>query len=268
PLFIILLLFVSCGQKRNKPTTTSPPSATPSVSAARMEGEEEETYEVTGIHKAVLDNDLEEVKRILAEDKKQVNRKDPKGFTPLHFAAEIGNIDIATHLLDQGAIIGVVNESGWSVMHNAARTGQLDMAMFLVTRGAKTDVPSKMGWTPMHIAAANNQLKFVKFLVEQNADMNARNVDGWTPLHRAAANGAVETVQYLLDENALADEKTSDGLTPLILANKGGHTQVAHLLTVKIFNIDVNPTPMNKEQIEIYKERIKDRAKLKAKEEK
>ena len=85
-----------------------------------------------------------------------VNTKNSKDATPLHYAAWKNATETAQLLLTQGADIYAKNNEGstplhWAAAHNAAETAQL-----LITWGANVNTKNSEEATPLHWAAANN----------------------------------------------------------------------------------------------------------------
>lgn len=108
------------------------------------------------------------------------------GYTPLHWAAAGGHVDVIKLLLDNGA-------------HVDARTTPIPPLM------AKTQL------TPLHLAARSDRLGAVEALLEAGAEVNARDFLGETSLHAAFTNYATHTaaVVYALIR-AGADPKMRD----------------------------------------------------------
>jgi ankyrin repeat protein len=82
--------------------------------------------------------------------------------TPLMVAAGAGYVQgqslegerfaAVRYLVDLGADVDALSDSGESVMHGAATGGVNDVVRLLAARGAKLDVKSKDGFTPLQVA--------------------------------------------------------------------------------------------------------------------
>lgn len=68
---------------------------------------------------AVKKGDIDSVSYILYQDKEAANNRDKFGWTPLHWAASHGFIDICKILLDNGAKVDVKNNYGMTPIHKA-----------------------------------------------------------------------------------------------------------------------------------------------------
>jgi ankyrin repeat protein len=88
--------------------------------------------------------------------------EDDLGRTPLHFAAEMGHVEVCEALLGSAPDIISVKANGL------------------------------FGSTALHTAAAAGQLPIVRFLLEREADVLLKNINGMTALHIAAGLGDLE----------------------------------------------------------------------------
>ena len=99
------------------------------------------------IHLACAMGDVQEVRALLDADPSLIHAKQERmsastlsvGDTPLHIAAALGEVEVATLLLDRGADPNVRSGDGILPLHFAARSGTIEMAQLLVARGARLD---------------------------------------------------------------------------------------------------------------------------------
>ncbi|CAM3793108.1 ankyrin repeat domain-containing protein [Mycobacterium frederiksbergense] len=80
---------------------------------------------IKAIHRAVMDNDVSTFSVELA-DGANINTPGPEDMTPLHIAADRGNVEFAKALLDRGATVDPVNVFGntplWVAIMKQSRT--------------------------------------------------------------------------------------------------------------------------------------------------
>ena len=194
-----------------------------------------------------------------AED---VNQKDERHCTPLHYAAKNGHLDMIRFLLekgadlaaadkhgwsvlqyavrystprtvetliDLGAALGHVERKGWTCLHLAARNGQADIARLLLERGANVDQTQDQGWNALHLAVRYGQPDTISTLLEYGIDINAAN-RGWTALHLAALNGHTDIASILLNKGAETDAENAEGQSPLDIARAEGKETIAAII--------------------------------------
>ena len=143
-----------------------------------------------------------DVKRLLLSKMIDVNSRHGDSLsTPLHQAAEGGNIIVGRLLLDRGADPDGQNRFGRTPLHEAIeaiRLGHKDMVMILLERGAEV----------------NRQTKTQKY----------------TPLHYAVMSGSKGVAQILLEKGANPNKTNVYGITPISLANEYGYTDIAETI--------------------------------------
>ena len=72
------------------------------------------------------------------------------GNTPLHLAAQYGNLEMVNALLrKKGADIDAQNKSGDTPSKHGDIFKQHDIVSELISKGADTNIPDKNGWTPL-----------------------------------------------------------------------------------------------------------------------
>ena len=63
-----------------------------------------------------------------------------------------------------GAEINVKNNRGWTPLHWAANNGHATIVEYLLTKGAEINVKDNRGRTPLHLAADNGRKDVVALL--------------------------------------------------------------------------------------------------------
>jgi ankyrin repeat protein len=133
---------------------------------------------------------------------------------------------------DSPDLINASGPNGTTPLHLAAEAGQLVVAQFLLANGADTEAKDTQwgGRTPLHYAAAAGHKAMVELLLSKKANVNAADKDGTTPLHLAAESGYRSVVESLLNHGAKVNAKDKYGSTPLLLAATRGFRSVIELL--------------------------------------
>ena len=118
--------------------------------------------------------------------------------SPLMMAALKGHAELARRLIARDAD---VNKPGWTPLHYAATGGHLDIMRLLLEEHAFIDAQSPNGTTPLMMAASYGTPEAVKLLIEAGADIGMRNQKGMSALdfaQRAERQNSVELLQTAL----------------------------------------------------------------------
>ena len=164
-------------------------------------------------------------------------------WTPLHTAAQSGDVDKVRELLEGGKYdVNCVIGFGWTSLHCAAYGGHVGVVRVLISEfKAEVDPHTDSGVTPLHFAASEDHLCVVKVLLSEfKANVNACTGSGETTLHMAADRGHLDMVKVLISEfKADVNARTGNGETPIYIAASRGHLGVVRVLTSE-FKADVN----------------------------
>lgn len=109
----------------------------------------------------------------------QVEARNRQDESPLMLAALKGLTDIAVRLVAQGAD---VNKPGWTPLHYAATSGNLEIIRLLLDNHAYIDASSPNASTPLMMAAMYGTASAAKLLLESGADPTIKNDQGLTAL--------------------------------------------------------------------------------------
>ena len=147
--------------------------------------------------------DLSTVRALLAA-RADVNAAAGDGMTALHWAADRGDVAMATVLLRAGAKTTPVTRNGaYAPLHVAAKAGQGAVVKVLLTAGADPMSLTGTGVTALHLAAQAGDVSAIAALLARKADVNAREaVWGQTALMFAAAANRPTAISALLKGGA------------------------------------------------------------------
>jgi len=182
--------------------------------------------------------DLAKVRYLLSKGA-SVTARSKVGRTPLAIAAAYdGSVEIARLMIEKGADVKTVDESGASVLEIAASVNNLEVARLLAARGADVNTTDQDGYTPLGdaVSAGDRSAELVRLLLDHGAKVNVSSGDtveivkngkiriGWmTPLLLAVPQANYEVVEMLVKAGAKVDAKDIRGLTPLALAVATDH---------------------------------------------
>jgi len=188
---------------------------------------------------AAKDGDLTKVKVLIKQKPGLVFSKDERGWTPLAWAAQQGNREVAEALLSGKADVNAKDYKRLTPLHRAAGNGFKDVTELLLAYHADVNARSDEGATPLSYAARNGQNDVVALLLINHADVDAKSNIGTTPLQAAVRNGHKDVAEMLLKDNAAVNAKElNDGLTPLHMAAILDEKDIAELLLA--YHADVN----------------------------
>jgi ankyrin repeat protein len=125
-----------------------------------------------GLFIALKDGSLKAAEVLVAAPATKVEWRSAKDESPLMMAALRGQTELARKLIARDAD---VNKTGWTPLHYAATGGHLDMIRLLLEEHAYIDAESPNRTTPLMMAAQYGSTAAVKLLLEEGADPNLRN---------------------------------------------------------------------------------------------
>lgn len=163
-------------------------------------------------------------------------------FTPLHIAADDGDVAALEELVQSGADLDAIAygaHAGDTPLHCAALCGPVASVKILVKAGANIDaINHRSLWTPAHSAAFGDNIDVVKILVQAGADLTARtsggssiadlapkgsqiheyllHVDRYTKNFMLALDRHdIRMARQAIDDGAIIVQPDQDGVTPL-----------------------------------------------------
>ena len=176
------------------------------------------------------------------------------GFTPLLFAARLGEFDSGRLLLAGGADVNDTSPDGSTALGVAALSGHRTLAAFLLEYGADPNAGGA-GYAPLHAAVLRGDLELLKILLSGGASPNVpltkgtptrRNEKGFgpdwafdrawrggTPLWLAAQFAEVDMMRILTASGANLRVAANDGTTPLIVAAQGENVPSRRMIQVE-----------------------------------
>lgn len=171
-----------------------------------------------------------QIAALLLENGVNANQSIQENWKPIHLTIQHNRPEILEILLQHGADIDATTGDGSTAFHLAANANQTKILEILITNGANMLAKTHSGLTALHIAALSNHIETVELLIKSGANIEEKASDGWTALHMAAQSGHIETVKLLINAGANMLAKTLKGSKPLDLAASKGHKEVVELL--------------------------------------
>lgn len=129
----------------------------------------------TGLLLAVKEPSIKAAEALINWPKTDVELRNKQDESPLMMAAFKGLLDISQKLIARDAD---VNKTGWTPLHYAATNGHLEIITLLLDSHAYIDAESPNGSTPLMMAAHYGTSEAVKLLLEAGADPLLKNQQG------------------------------------------------------------------------------------------
>jgi len=183
---------------------------------------------------------------LLVQHGANIEERDHRGASVLHWACGSGNLPVVRSLVDtygmQPNVVATRDGATplhWAVAGSTAREfgvgGHIDVCRFLLSRvsdrRAYVNQVTLDGNSPLMWASWSGTLDTVKLMVRQRANTDIANRNGCTVAHWAASGGDLSVCRYLF-EIAKVDFSTPNdgGNTPLTHAVAFGHGEVVQWL--------------------------------------
>jgi len=166
------------------------------------------------------------VERLLTEGT-DPNETDGYGWTALHFAIPLADLELVAALLAAGADQVAPTTTGATGLHLAASRATVQVVSALLSAGSDPNAREQGGRVPLHYGARFREdhfLPVITTLLEAGADPGSRDASeddyGVRQLHNALMNPAVTgpVVQALLEAGADPQARDQDGGSPLHIA--------------------------------------------------
>lgn len=168
---------------------------------------------------------------VVAGCERATEESDSETVPALITAAESGDLDAITMLLDTESPVDIRDSCHWTPLMKAALNGHTGIIKTLLDAGARVDLADKGGYTALMLAASNNHVETMRLLIDRGADPNhVEMTNGWTALIWAAKRGHLGSVDLLLQRGALSSTRGFDGRSAADWAEEGGFSGVVHLL--------------------------------------
>uniref|UniRef100_A0A8D9AKU2 Ankyrin repeat protein RF_0381 n=1 Tax=Cacopsylla melanoneura TaxID=428564 RepID=A0A8D9AKU2_9HEMI len=120
--------------------------------------------------------------------------------------------------------------NGLTALHYATDLGHIEVVQFLINAGCRVDVGEIENLTALHLAAARGRTELVQLLIRAGANVNRKTSDKSSPLHYASGRGFTDTVNLLVGSGAAVDSLDSSERSPLYLAVSRGQLSTAKVL--------------------------------------
>ncbi|KAI9110703.1 hypothetical protein K1719_018141 [Acacia pycnantha] len=212
------------------------------------------------LHVAAAFDRTDDVLRLLKTNPSwPLDSRDHTGSTPLHLAADKGNIRCARLLVEGGANVNARCNDGRTPLHRAAANGDRRMVEMLVEMSADPTITDDRDHSALDIAsdeghkeiveimaqgeevltaARHGDVKKLETLLKRGASVQYRDQYGLTALHAAAMKGHKEMVSMLTETGLDLECEDEEGHAPLHMAVESGDQETVQVLVNKGANVN------------------------------
>jgi ankyrin repeat protein len=147
-----------------------------------------------GLILAIREQSLKVAAVLINWPKTNVELRTPQDESPLMLASLKGLTQLCKQLISKDAD---VNKPGWTPLHYAATNGHLEIMNVLLENHAYIDAASPNGTTPLMMAAQYGTPSAVKLLLEAGADPLLKNVQNLTAIDFAQRASQQESAEII-----------------------------------------------------------------------
>ncbi|KAI1243442.1 hypothetical protein IHE44_0001063 [Lamprotornis superbus] len=175
------------------------------------------------------------LRSFIKKNRSGLTKVDELNATPLHHAAEGGQIELMQLIIDDSSceVLNVMDSSGNTPLHWATKKNQVESVRLLLSRGANPNILNSNMMAPLHMAVQSLHNEIVKILVQHSStDVNLEGEAGNTPIIVACYKDNPEALTLLVGEELGHSAKTHINFTnngkcsPLHLAVQSGDLEM------------------------------------------
>lgn len=204
----------------------------------------------TSLMKAVIENDVTDIEKILSKSDPEVNESDDNGLTALHYAAFYGRMDAAKKLVEKGAAVDAQDRFGFTPLHlsilsiyaemelqpdqlQIVRETKNEITEFLISSGANVRTASGNGVTPVHLALqylADHEALAIRITEKAGSLKDLDREKGRSVLSFAATGGNPRLIALAASKGATLKSYTASGTSLLCHAASFGKPEITEAL--------------------------------------
>ncbi|XP_067661803.1 ankyrin repeat domain-containing protein 50-like [Haliotis asinina] len=192
-------------------------------------------FGLTILHSACLGGHVEVVNHVLLQNVLDINGRVRCGRTAVMMAAENRHKDVVELLVDKGADVSLVDETGDNVLHCACRGGDAGVVKYILSKNmVDVDRRGSKNMTPIMVAKEYKHGEVVHVLLSKRPDGSLRYYKHRNMLKSACREGNIEAVKFIVSQNTVnINSGWRENITPVLIAAKDGHKDVIDLLVSK-----------------------------------
>ncbi|EAA14821.2 AGAP008928-PA, partial [Anopheles gambiae str. PEST] len=199
------------------------------------------------IFDVIKSGELSEVENLVEKvGQEALSARDKHGYTPAHWAALDGNVEMMRYLVERNAPVDLpcLGTQGPRPIHWACRKGHAAVVQVLLQAGVAVNAADFKGLTPLMTACMYGRTATAAYLLGMGAQNHLTDINGDTALHWAAYKGHADLIRLLMYSGVDLQKTDNFGSTPLHLACLSGNLQCVKILCEKR-NLELEPRDKN-----------------------
>ncbi|XP_069701700.1 putative ankyrin repeat protein RF_0381 [Periplaneta americana] len=197
----------------------------------------------TKLHKAVKNDDLETIKKLISEGTSVNSRTIYYYETPVHWAARLGKLEALKLLASLGASLTARDRTrqGKAPIHGAILYGHDAIVEWLLDHKVPVNSVSEEGATSLCYAIRERNINIVTMLINRGVNVNQKcpRLGSVASLHAAVIMRSSMSVSLLLNNGADKLAFCDSNLTPIHYAAIVGNVEIFRLLAKSMFEMSV-----------------------------
>ncbi|NXO12235.1 TRPA1 protein, partial [Oriolus oriolus] len=188
------------------------------------------------VFKVISDGSACRLRSFIKKNRSGLTKVDELNATPLHHAAEGGQIELMQLIIDDSSceVLNVMDSSGNTPLHWATKKNQIESVCLLLSRGANPNILNSNMMAPLHMAVQSLHNEIVKILVQHTStDVNLEGEAGNTPIMVACYKDNPEALTLLIENGGKICKPNKTGCMPIHAAAFSGAKKCLEILLKK-----------------------------------
>ncbi|NWW67695.1 TRPA1 protein, partial [Ifrita kowaldi] len=188
------------------------------------------------VFKVISDGSACRLRSFIKKNRSGLTKVDELNATPLHHAAEGGQIELMQLIIDDSSceVLNVMDSSGNTPLHWATKKNQIESVRLLLSRGANPNILNSNMMAPLHMAVQSLHNEIVKILVQHSStDVNLEGEAGNTPIIVACYKDNPEALTLLIENGGKICKPNKTGCMPIHAAAFSGAKTCLEILLKK-----------------------------------
>uniref|UniRef100_A0A8C6J6L8 Transient receptor potential cation channel subfamily A member 1 n=1 Tax=Melopsittacus undulatus TaxID=13146 RepID=A0A8C6J6L8_MELUD len=175
------------------------------------------------------------LRSFIKKNRSGLTKVDELNATPLHHAAEGGQIELMQLIIDDSSceVLNVMDSSGNTPLHWATKKNQVESVSLLLSRGANPNILNSNMMAPLHMAVQSLHNEIVKVIQHSSTDVNLEGEAGNTPITVACYKDNPEALTLLIENGGKICKPNKTGCMPIHAAAFSGAKTCMEILLKK-----------------------------------